>query len=387
MAKYSISYGRQHITDEDIQAVVEVLKSKNLTQGPKVNEFEEAFANYVGAKYGVAVSSGTAALHLANLALDLKKGQKVLTTPTTFAATANAVLFCNAEVDFIDIDPDTYLIDLDKLEEKLSLAAIDAYAGIIPVDLAGLPVNTEKLRKIAKKYGLWIIEDACHAPGAYFVDSFGRKSLCGSNDYADLSCFSFHPVKHITSGEGGMVTTNDKKIYKKLLRLRSHGITKEGMPNGAGGWYHEMRELGYNYRLPDINCALGLSQLKRAHAGLVKRQQIAEHYNLAFQGIDKIKIQAQPSNKTNAYHLYIIEVENRKKLYDYLHKNNIFVQIHYLPTHLHPYYKSLGWEKGNFPHAENYYNKCLSLPMYPTLTLDEQEYVIDKVLEFYKIGV
>ena len=383
MAKYSIPYGRQHVTDEDIKAVADVLKSDYLTQGSKVKEFEQAFAHYVDAKYAVSVSSGTAALHLANLALGLKKGQKVLTTPTTFAATANSVLFCGAEVDFIDIDPDTYLMDLGKLEDKLSSVATNTYVGVIPVDLAGLSVDTEKLRKIAKKYSLWIIEDACHAPGGYFIDSEGRKVLCGSNYYADLSCFSFHPVKHITTGEGGMVTTNDERIYKKLLRLRSHGITKEGMPNGEGGWYHEMRELGYNYRLPDINCALGLSQLKRAQEGLLKRQQIAAHYNLAFQRIDKIKIQAQPSNKKNAYHLFIIEVEDRKKLYDHLQQNNIFVQIHYLPTHLHPYYKSLGWGEGNFPYAEKYYNRCISLPMFPTLAMDEQKYVIQQVLEFY----
>lgn len=384
MKVFSIPYGKQSINEDDIQAVIEVLKSDYLTQGPKIKEFEDEFAEYVGAKYAVAVSNGTAALHLSNLALGLKPGQKVITTPITFAATANSVLYCGAEVEFVDIDPDTFLIDLEKLEKKLESAPQGSYVGIIPVDFTGLPVNTEKLRKIADKYKLWIVEDACHAPGGFFINSENDRIKCGSGIYSDLTCFSFHPVKHIAAGEGGMITTNNKELYQKLLALRSHGISKLDMEENHGGWYYEMQELGYNYRLPDINAALGLSQLNRADAGMQKREEIALTYDKAFEANKAIKTQKQPNNTRNAYHLYIIEISDRKGLYDFLHKNNIYAQIHYIPVHLLPYYKKLGWKKGDFPNAEYYYDNCISLPMYPTLTTEEQDFVIDKILEFVK---
>jgi UDP-4-amino-4,6-dideoxy-N-acetyl-beta-L-altrosamine transaminase len=378
----SIPYGRQHITDDDIQSVVEVLTSDFLTQGPKILEFEEAFSDYVGAKYAVAVSNGTAALHLANLVLEVKPEHKIITTPITFAATANSVLYCGAEVDFVDIDPDTYLLDLSKLATKLKSAPQGTYAGVIVVDFTGLPVNTEKVRELADEYGLWVIEDACHAPGGYFVDSKNDKIKCGSNVYTDLTCFSFHPVKHIATGEGGMITTNDKGLHKRLMKLRTHGITKENMQENHGGWYHEMQELGYNYRISDINCALGISQLKRAKKGLLRRRELASRYKSAFKEVEQIKLQYQPQNSNNACHLYVIEVDNRKELYNFLIANNIYSQIHYLPVHMHPYYKKLGWRKGDLPVAEKYYEGCISLPLFPTLTNQEQDYVITKILEF-----
>lgn len=378
----TIPYGCQHITEEDIAAVVDVLKSDYLTQGPKVGEFEEAFASYVGAKYAVAVASGTAALHLSNLVMGIQHGQKVLTTPITFAATANSALYCGGEVDFIDIDPDTYLMDLDKLEDKLAASPKGAYAGVIAVDFAGLPVDTERLREIADKYELWIIEDACHAPGGYFIDSKNRKIKCGSNVYTDLTCFSFHPVKHIACGEGGMITTNDENLYHRLLNLRTHGISKENMQQNDGGWYYEMQELGFNYRLPDINAALGNSQLKNAEERLQRRKEIATNYDRAFHSFDKIKVQSVPRDVSHAYHLYVIRVADRKDLYNHLHHKGIYAQVHYVPIHILPYYKKR-YGAQSFPKADVYYYECMSLPMYPTISEEEQKYIINQVLSFY----
>jgi len=380
-----IPYGKQQITQEDIDAVVEVLKSDFLTQGPKVKEFEERFAEYVGAKYAVAVTNGTAALHLCNMVLGTGPGDKVITTPITFAASANSVLYCGGEVDFVDIDPDTYSIDLDKLEEKLSSSPVGTYKGVIPVDLAGYPVDVEKLRRITDKYGLWIIEDACHAPGGYFTDSNGDKQLCGNGAYSDLQIFSFHPVKHIATGEGGMVTTNNEELYKKLLLFRTHGITKspDMLIEDHGGWYYEMHELGYNYRISDLNCALGISQLNRAKEGVEKRNRIAVRYNEAFKELDTVKTPFVADDVYHAYHLYIIQAEQRKELYDFLREHDIFTQVHYIPVHLQPYYRNMGWKKGDFPAAEDYYEKALSLPMYPALTEEEQVFVIEKIKEFY----
>jgi UDP-4-amino-4,6-dideoxy-N-acetyl-beta-L-altrosamine transaminase len=385
MTNNPIPYGRQAIQQDDIDAVIEVLQSDFLTQGPKIQEFEEKFADYIGNKYAVAVSNGTAALHLSALALDVKPGDKVITTPITFAASANSVLYCGGEIDFVDIDPNTFLIDLDKLEEKLEAAPKGTYKGVIPVDFAGLPVNTEKLQKIADKHGLWIIEDACHAPGGFFENSKEEKVYCGNGRYAELSIFSFHPVKHIATGEGGMITTNDKALYEKLLILRTHGITKDPdlLEENHGGWYYEMQTLGYNYRLPDLSAALGISQLRKADAGLKRRREIAERYIEAFKDSD-IKIQSMPKGFSNAYHLFVIRTSRRKELYDYLRKNHIFAQVHYIPVHLQPYYKKMGFKKGDFPRAEKYYEPCLSLPMYPSLSNEEQHYVIDKILDFFK---
>ena len=259
-----IPYGRQHITDEDIQCVIDALKSDYLTQGPKIKEFEEAFASYVGCKYAIAVNNATAGLHLAATALDVNLGDKVIVTPLTFAASANCIRFRGGEVVFCDVEEDTYLMDIKKLSRLLSQSPKGTYKGIVLVDFAGYPANLEAFRQLADEYGLWIIEDACHAPGGYFIDSKGEKQLCGNGNFADISVFSFHPVKHIATGEGGMATTNSKKLYEKLCLYRTHGITKDPalLCEIHGGWFYEMKELGYNYRITDFQAALGISQLK-----------------------------------------------------------------------------------------------------------------------------
>ena len=388
-----IPYGRQNITQEDIDIVVEALKSDYLTQGPKILEFENAFAKYVGSKYAVAVANGTAALHLCTLALDVKKGQKVITTPITFAASANCVRYCDGEVVFADIDPETYLLDFDSVKSILEASPMGTYQGIIPVDFAGRAVDLEKFRKLADEYNLWIIEDSCHAPGGCFIDEKGNEQNCGNGNFADLAIFSFHPVKHIASGEGGMITTNNEVLYQKLLMLRTHGIVKsnELYTNSiefAGGkdtyplWYMEMQELGFNYRLTDFQAALGLSQLKRADEGLQRRREIAKTYYEAFKNKSFIKGQSGVV-EGHAYHLYIIEVENRLGLYNFLRTQNIFAQIHYIPCHLMPYYREFGWKEGDMPKAEKYYKHCISLPMYPNLTKQEQEFVIENIIKFY----
>lgn len=396
-----IPYGKQHITDDDIDAVSKALRSDFLTQGPIVKEFEDAFANYIGSKYAVAVSNGTAALHLCALALNVSQNDKVITTPLTFVASANCVKYCGGDVIFSDIDPDTYLIDIDAVEVLLKNSPKGTFKGIIPVDFAGRAVNLEKLRKLADEYNLWIIEDACHAPGGFFVDSLGNKQRCGNGAYADLSIFSLHPVKHIATGEGGVITTNDPVLYSKLLSLRTHGITRDkglfsnsveqaygSVETGYPEWYMEMQELGFNYRLTDFQSALGLRQLSRADHGLSERKRIAKKYDLSFCNHPKIKSKGLELKTDfldgHAYHLYVIEVENRLALYNYLRANNVYAQVHYYPVHLMPYYRNFGWKEGDMINVEEYYEKCLSLPMYPTLTNEEQEFVIKLILEFYE---
>ena len=392
----AIPYGKQDITQDDIQAVVETLQADFLTQGPQIGLFEEAFASYVGSKYAVAVSNGTAALHLSALALGVNEESTVICTPITFAASSNCIKYCGGNIHFSDINKDTYLIDIPAIKALLEQAPKGKYAGIIPVDLAGKAVNLEELRALADEHDLWIIEDACHAPGGYFIDSAGEKQFCGNGKFADLSVFSFHPVKHIACGEGGMITTNDQDLYERLLALRSHGITRDSslfkndtnIASGEGdqesypNWYMEMQDLGFNYRLTDFQAALGLSQLKKANDGLQKRRQIAKKYAEAFDGKTFIKGQSG-SVEGHAYHLYIVEFDKRLELYNHLRESQIYSQIHYIPTHLMPYYKNEGWKKGDLKNAEKYYQHCLSLPMYPTLSNEEQAYVIKTILDFY----
>lgn len=389
----SIPYGRQHISESDIQAVVETLKSDFLTQGPKVSEFEQAFANYIGANHALAISNGTAALHLATMALGVKPGDKVITTPLTFAASANCVRYCGGEVVFADIDPETYLLDINEVRKLIEKSPKGTYKGIIPVDFAGRSVNMELFRELADEFGLWIIEDACHAPGAYFTDSSGTKQKAGNGSFADISVFSFHPVKHIAMGEGGAVTTNNANLAQKIEVLRTHGIHRNSSlftnsTEFAGGensyplWYMEMHDLGYNYRLTDIQAALGLSQLSRADEGLKMRIQLAEKYSNAFANKKYIK-NSSGLVEGHAYHLYVLEVENRLDLYNYLRSKNIFAQIHYIPCHLMPYYKKFGWKEGDLPKVEAYYRDCISIPMYPSLEDEEIEYVIQTIDQFY----
>jgi UDP-4-amino-4,6-dideoxy-N-acetyl-beta-L-altrosamine transaminase len=376
----NIPYGRQSIEQDDIDAVVETLKSDFLTQGPKVKEFEDKFAEYVGAKYAVAVNNATSGLHLAVLALGLNEGERVITTPITFAASANCVRYTGGEVWFADIDPDSYVLSVESTRELIESKPKGFFKGIIPVDFAGLPVDLEVFRALANKHNLWIIEDACHAPGGYFTDSKGKKQMCGCGNYADIGIFSFHPVKHIACGEGGMVTTNSGTLYKKLALLRTHGITKENMAENHGGWFYEMQELGYNYRLTDIQSTLGITQLSKNKVGVERRNEIANNYKQAFKG--KIKCQNLDKGVLNAHHLFVIEVDDRKGLYDFLRTHNIFAQIHYIPVHTLPYYKAIGYGNADLSNSENYYSKCISLPMYPALSDEEQAYVIEKVLEF-----
>lgn len=380
MKKYKIPYGRQSIDQSDIDVVVESLQADFLTQGPRILQFENEFAKYVNAKYAVAVSNATAGLHLSILALDLKPGERVITTPITFAASANCIKYGQGEVWFADIDPNTYLLDLKSVKELVESKPKGFFKGIIPVDFAGLPVDLEEFHNFAVQHDLWIIEDACHAPGGHFVDTENNLHRCGSAEYVQCSIFSFHPVKHIACGEGGMVTTNSEEIYNRLLSLRSHGITKNNMSQNDGGWYYEMQELGFNYRLTDIQAALGMSQLKKNDLGVTKRNEIANLYKEKFRG--KIKFQDCPKKSYNAHHLFVIEVEDRKGLYDYLRENGIYSQVHYIPVHTLPYYKNIGYEQANLTNSELYYSKCLSLPMYPTLTNEEQMFVIDKVLDY-----
>lgn len=382
-----IPYGRQNITDADIEAVVEVLRSDFLTQGPNIARFEEKFAQYVGSKYAIAVSNATAALHICALALGVKEGSNVITSPITFAASANCVRYCGGNVYFADIDPNNYCLDINKVEELIKSKPKGFFSGIIPVDLAGYAVDLEAYRKLADEHGLWIIEDACHAPGGYFTDSKGQKQLCGNGTLAEVSVFSFHPVKHIATGEGGMITTNNDELFKKLSLLRTHGITKdpELLQENHGGWYYEMQELGYNYRLTDFQAALGVSQLTRAEEGVERRRQIAATYNEAFKNNSGILSQSG-SVDGHGYHLYVIQVKDREGLYNHLRKNSVYAQVHYIPVHTMPYYKSLGWKNGDMPEAEKYYAQCLSLPMYPTLSDEEQQFVIDTVLNFIENG-
>jgi UDP-4-amino-4,6-dideoxy-N-acetyl-beta-L-altrosamine transaminase len=385
IAERPIPYGRQTITQDDLSAVLDVLQSDYLTQGPTVGRFERAFAEYIGSQYAVALANGTAALHLCAMVLNVQPGDKVITSPITFTASANCVRYCGGEVVFMDIDPETYLLDIQRVRrhlEQLSREQRSAYKGVIPVDFAGRPCELSAWRALADEFGLWVLEDACHAPGATFVDKDGIKRRSGDGTLADVAIFSFHPVKHIATGEGGAITTNRSDLYERLNVLRTHGITRNAsvMHENHGGWYYEMHELGYNYRLTDIQAALGISQLRRAADNLERRVEIARRYDRAFEGT-AVTVRPTPPNVVHAYHLYVVEVEHRRELYDALRAKNIIAQVHYIPVHLQPYYRQFGWKHGDLPHAEAYYARCLSLPMFPALTTDEQDYVIASVLE------
>ena len=370
-----IPYGKQSISNEDIEEVLKVLKSDYLTSGPKIKEFEEALANYCGAKYCIAVSNGTAALHLASLCL-LKKKDKVLTTPNSFLATSNAILYVEANPIFVDIQEDGN-IDLDLCEEELKKdPSIKAIYG---VSFSGNMLDQEKLKNLKEKYNLTILEDNAHAIGAEYN---GIKA--GSCVNSDCSIFSFHPVKHLTTAEGGAITTNSKEIYEKLLVLRAHGMVKtpEMKP-----WEYEMRELGFNYRITDIQCALGISQLKKLPGFIERRFEIAKKYNKAFE--NSIVKPLYPFHGKSSYHLYVVQVNfsklniSREDLFNNLKSKNIGIQLHYIPINKQPYYKSLGYGNENTPLMDKYYEECFSLPMYPLLSDKEQEYVIKTLFELF----
>ncbi|NBX69985.1 MAG: UDP-4-amino-4,6-dideoxy-N-acetyl-beta-L-altrosamine transaminase [Proteobacteria bacterium] len=380
-----VPYGKQKIETEDINAVVEVLKSDYLTQGPTVNRFEEAFAKQVGAKHAVAFCNATAALHTSFKILNRGSSKKVIVTPITFAASSNCVLYEGGSLEFVDIDPTSFNLDLNKVEELLAQNP-NSYQGIIPVDFAGLPVDTEKLSELAKKYNLWILEDGCHAIGGGFYDSNQRFVPVGSCVYSDITTFSFHPVKHIATGEGGMVTTNDSEVYRRLVKLRSHGMERDPLKLSEpshGGWYHEMQELGFNYRLSDINAALGLSQLSRLSQNVDSRNLIAKKYQDFCDTVGASTQRFDRAKFKNAHHLFVIQTEKRKDLYDFLREREIFSQVHYLPVYQHPYYRENGFADLNLSCAENYYRHALSLPMFHSMSSEELDFVLTALKEFY----
>lgn len=370
-----IPYGRQCLDEEDIEEVVKVLKSDYLTTGPKIREFEEKVEKYVGAKHAVAVCNGTAALHIAALAAGIGEGDEVITTPITFAASANCVLYCGGTPVFADIDPKTYNIDPAEIEKKIT----ERTKAIIPVHYTGQPCDMQKIHEIAKKHSLLVLEDAAHALGAaYHGEKIGGLS--------DMTCFSFHPVKPITTGEGGMVVTNDDELYKRLLLFRSHGITREEefLTKNEGAWYYEQCLLGYNYRITDIGCALGSSQMKKLDGFIERRKEIAMRYNRAFEDVRGIKTPAQLEDVESGWHLYMIQVleKDRKEVFDALRKEGIGVNVHYIPVYAHPYYREHGYAGEKCIHAEEFYERALSLPIFPAMTEEQQDFVIEKVKQY-----
>ncbi|MGA8428445.1 MAG: UDP-4-amino-4,6-dideoxy-N-acetyl-beta-L-altrosamine transaminase [Candidatus Sulfotelmatobacter sp.] len=380
-----LPYGRQKVDEADIDAVVEVLRSDWLTTGPKVAEFEEAFAARVGAEHAVSFTSGTAALHAAAFAADLKSGDEAITTPMTFAATANCILYQNATPVFADVSPDTLNLDPEQVERKIN----PQVRAIFVVDYAGHPADLDAIIELAKRKGLMVIEDACHALGAEY-----RGRRVGS--IAEMTVFSFHPVKHITTGEGGMVTTNDSKLAETLRRFRNHGISTDARQRqSAGQWHYEMVLLGFNYRLPDIACALGIEQLKKLDAGLARRREIAARYTAAFSQIPGIIPPAVRAEVNPAWHLYPIRLDlaalksDRAQFFRALRAENIGVNVHYIPVHLHPYYRErFGYRGGEFPVAEDAYSRLISLPMFHGMTDRDADDVIEavrKVANFYSV--
>jgi len=381
--KTLVPYGRQTIEEDDIQAVVDVLRSDWLTTGPKIEEFEEAFAAYVGAKHAVSFSSGTAALHGAAFAAGLKAGDEAVTTPLTFAATANCILYQGARPVFVDVSPDTLNLD----PEKAAAGITPKTRAIFPVDYAGHPADLDPILELATKHGLVVVEDACHALGATYR---GRRA----GSIAHMTVFSFHPVKHLATGEGGMVTTDDSSLAASLRRFRSHGIANDARQRQASGqWYYEMVDLGFNYRLTDIASALGLSQLKKLDPNLARRREIATRYQEAFGKFPELTIPAVRENANPAWHLYPIRLNleklatNRTQIFRALRAENIGVNVHYIPVHLHPYYrKEFGYQGAEYPIAENAYERLISLPMFHGMSDQDVEDVIvavEKLLGYF----
>lgn len=367
---FMIPYGRQTIDEDDINAVVDVLKSDYLTTGPKIAEFEQAVASYTGEKYAVAISNGTSALHAACFAAGIGRGDEVITTPLTFAASANCVLYCGGTPVFADVDPYTYNIDPEDIRKKIT----DKTKAIIAVHLAGQPCDMDEIHSIAQEHNLIVIEDGAHALGSVYK---GKKVGCLS----DMTTFSFHPVKPITTGEGGMIMTDNEELYKRLVLFRSHGITRDEsmMTRNEGPWFYQQLDLGYNYRITDIQCALGCSQMRKLDKFLKRRRELAERYNNAFIECDNIVTPYQLSDTQSGWHLYIVQVKNhdRKQVFETLRDKGIGVNVHYIPVYMHPYYQEHGYKDVHCANAEEIYSHIISLPLYPGLTDDQQDYVID----------
>jgi len=388
-----ISYGKQSIDQSDIDAVIKVLKGDWLTQGPAVKKFESDLQNYFGGKHACVVSNGTAALHLVGLALGWKPGDIVLTTPLTFLATANSIVYSGATPDFVDIDVETYTIDPNLVEEKIKdyIENGKKIKAVIGVDFAGHPCDWKALREIADKYELKLINDNCHALGArYFEDKqYAVK-------YADLVIQSYHPVKHLTTGEGGAILTNNSKLDEKIRRLRTHGITKDPdlLEKNDGPWYHEMHDLGYNYRITDFQCALGSSQLKKLDSFIQKRREIAKQYDESFPNIDFLKIPKVQNAVEHSYHLYPLQIDFDKltliksEFFEKMKGSDINLQVHYIPVHLQPFFKkNFEFNIGNFPISESFYQNEVSLPIYSDLIQKDQKKVIKMTLKYLDINI
>lgn len=370
-----LPYSTQQISDEDIKAVIETLKSPYLTTGPKVSEFEKVVADYVGATYAVAFSNGTAALHAACYAAGITQGDEVITTPITFAASANCVRYMGGEVIFADIDEETYNLDPKEVEKKITSKT----KAIIPVDFTGQPVDIDAFMELGKKHNIVIIEDGAHSLGASY-----KKRKVGAT--ADMTMFSFHPVKPITTGEGGMIVTNNRTYYEKLRLFRGHGITQTAYAKEQGDWYYEMTDLGYNYRMTDIQAALGISQMNRLDEFIEKRQELANLYTEKINQLPTLKAPNQLADTKSGWHLYSVQLDEvalgktRKEVFEDLRNANIGVHVHYIPVYWHPYYQELGYKKGICPKAEQWYERALTLPLHPQMN----EADVDFVLSYFK---
>src|SRR5690625_89204 len=380
-----LPYSKQWIDEDDLNAVIEILQSDFITTGPAIAHFEQAVARYVGAKYAVAFSNGTAALHAACFAANINKSDEVITTPMTFAASSNCILYCGGKPVFADIDPKTYNISPTSISSLIT----NKTKAIITVGFTGQPVEYDEIMQLAKKHDLIVIDDAAHGLGA----SYKGKNI---GSIGDMTMFSFHPVKHITTGEGGMITTNNKDFYNKLLQFRNHGITRDlqKMKMKHEPWYYEMQTLGYNYRMTDIQAALGLSQFEKVNTFLLERKKIAQKYNRAFSNMESIILPLQEKGCISSWHLYIIRLKleklntNRTEIYKALQKENIGVNVHYIPVYLHPYYQQLGYTRGLCPQAEKIYEEILTLPLFPKMTEEDQNNVITgvkKIISYYSI--
>lgn len=382
--KKFIPYGQQWVDEDDIEAVIEVLRSDYLTTGPKIKEFEEKLADFVGAKYAVAVSNGTAALHAACFAAGIQEGDEAITTPMTFAATANAVLYCGGKPVFADIDLKTYNINPLEIKGKIT----NKTKAIMPVHFTGQPCNMNAISDIARNNDLIVIEDGAHALGAIY-----KNRKIGS--IGDMTTFSFHPVKHITTGEGGAITTNSRELYEKLLQFRNHGITRasDNLRQNDGPWFYEQQFLGFNYRLTDLQAALGVTQLSKADDFLCKRKEYAYFYNEALENLEGIVTPLQETGADSSWHLYIIQLEldklkfSRKVMFEKLRERNIGVNVHYIPVYYHPYYQKLGYPKGLCENAENFYSRAITLPLFPKMDLEDVKYVTENLKNVIKQSI
>lgn len=379
-----LSYGKQWVNDKDIESVINVLKGEYLTTGPYVKEFEEKVAKYVGVKYAVSVANGTAALHMACFAANINKGDEVIVTPMTFVASVNCILYQGGTPVFADIDPSNYNIDSKEIEKKITTKT----KAIISVDFTGQAADMDEIKKIADKYDLIVIEDAAHALGSEY-----RGKKVGS--IADLTAFSFHPVKPITTGEGGMVTTNSEELYHKMMLFRTHGITRDQnyLTQNDEPWYYEQHFLGWNYRISDLQCALGTSQMNRLDDFVNRRRKIVKRYNEAFKELNEIITPFEAEYSNSGWHLYVIRIKpellkvTRRAIFESLHAENIGVNVHYIPVYYHPYYRELGYKKGICPNAEKLYDEMITLPLFPKMTNEDVEDVIvalKKVLKCYR---